>query len=241
MKKRVKSYKRLKKSAFSPRDSSLSRKTKTLNFNLAGLKAGQMLEGKKYQVKREIGRGGMGIVYLAHDKTLDRLVAIKVLPALYTNDNSLVNSFRREARAVARLEHSNIVPIYSVNLEQGINYFIMQYIKGITLKKLIKNKGRYSLQEAMPLIEQITSGLAFAHDRGIIHRDIKPDNIMVSANDHVTLMDFGLCKVLEGNTSSLTNTVRGTLKYISPEQAQGKKGDRRSDIYSLGILLYEML
>jgi serine/threonine protein kinase len=240
MKKTFKRKRSSKRPAVPARKPGSSRGTMTLKINLAGLNPGYVLEGK-YNIIKEIGHGGMGIVYKALDQSLDRLVAIKVLPPLYACDQILVRKFRREARSAAKLEHSNIVTIHGVNMEQGINYFVMQHIKGKTLRKLLQKKGRYSLQEALPLIKQMTSGLTRAHKARIIHRDIKPENIMVSANGHVTLMDFGLCKVLEGTKSSQTGKMRGTLKYISPEQALGKKVDQRSDIYSLGIVIYEML
>jgi serine/threonine protein kinase len=193
-----------------------------------------------YQLTERLGQGGMATVYKAYEPTLDRYVAIKVLPQFFARDPNFMERFRREARAVAQLSHPNIVPIHSFGEQGVITYIAMQYVTGGTLKQ---TRGQvYDTEQALKLIIPIANALSYAHQNGIIHRDIKPSNVLMTAGDWPLLADFGLAKMAE-NSGQLTGTGVGvgTPMYMSPEQGQGTGVDHRTDIYSLGIMLYEML
>jgi len=193
-----------------------------------------------YQLVERLGQGGMATVYKAYEPALDRYVAIKILPQFFARDPSFSHRFRREARAVAQLDHPNIVPIFSFGDEGEITYIAMRYVEGGTLKK---TRGQvYNPEQAIKLILPIAKALAYAHQRGVIHRDIKPSNILMAEGNWPLLTDFGLAKMAEAS-QQLTGTGVGvgTPMYMSPEQGQGMKVDLRTDIYSLGIMLYEML
>jgi serine/threonine protein kinase len=193
-----------------------------------------------YQLTEKLGQGGMATVYKAYESTLDRYVAIKVLPQFFARDQNFMTRFRREARAVAQLNHPNIVPIHSFGEQDSITYIAMQYVIGNTLKQERGNV--YAPEQALKLTIPIARALAYAHQRGIIHRDIKPSNILLTEDDWPLLADFGLAKMAdtsEGMTG--TGVGVGTPMYMSPEQGQGTGVDQRTDIYSLGIMLYEML
>ena len=193
-----------------------------------------------YQLTERLGQGGMATVYKAYEPALDRYVAVKVLPQFFANDPNFIERFRREAKAVAQLNHPAIVPIYSYGEDKGITYIAMQYVPGGTLKQL---RGQvYSPKDAIRLVLPVVQALAFAHQRGIIHRDIKPSNVLLSDGKWPLLADFGLAKMVE-NSGQLTGTGVGvgTPMYMSPEQGEGHQVDQRTDIYSLGIMLYEML
>ena len=200
----------------------------------------QILAGK-YVVKNEIARGGMGVIYKALDRTLNRVVAIKMVHAHLSGDSSFVERFLREARAMARLQHDNIVTIYAVEEDQGTQLLVMEYFQGRNLRELIKNRPRLPLRDIVSMTEQLANALAFAHAHGIIHRDIKPANVMVDARGKAKLTDFGIAAALDEASITSTGQVIGTPEYMSPEQACGTKLDGRSDLYSVGILLYEML
>ena len=195
----------------------------------------------RYEILKLIGEGGMANVYLANDTILDRQVAIKVLRGDLSNDDKFVRRFQREALAASSLSHSNIVEIYDVGEDDGSFYIVMEYIEGKTLKQLIKKRGVLSLSESMDIMLQLLDALSQAHDSYIIHRDIKPQNIMIKENGLVKITDFGIAMALNRVELTQTNSVMGSVHYLPPEQASGKGSTIRSDIYSLGILMYEML
>lgn len=195
----------------------------------------------RYNVLDKIGTGGMAMVYKAHDKVLDRDVAIKILRDVLEDNDEIVSNFIKEARSSASLVHPNVVSVYDVCEYEGLNYMVMELVDGITLKKYIMKNPRLPWQEACDYAIQIGQGIQAAHDRGIIHRDIKPQNIIMAPGGVLKVTDFGIAKAMESDTSIVGGTATGSVHYISPEQARGGFTDFRSDIYSLGIVLYEML
>ena len=195
--------------------------------------------GKRYAVLSKIGAGGMADVYKGRDQMLNRYVAIKVLKKQYKEDENFVRKFRSEAQAAAGLIHPNIVNVYDVGEDRGLNYMVMELVEGITLKEYIERKGRLSHKETISIAIQMCSGIGAAHASGIIHRDIKPQNIIISKDGKVKVTDFGIAKAITSNTVS-TNAM-GSVHYTSPEQARGGFSDQRSDIYSIGITLFEMV
>ncbi len=198
-----------------------------------------MVIGDRYEVLEKIGTGGMSDVYKAKDHKLNRLVAVKVLKQEFSENENFVSKFRVEAQSTAGLMHPNIVNVYDVGDEDGINYIVMELVDGITLKKYIERKSRLSVKEAVSIAIQVAMGLEAAHNNNIIHRDIKPQNIMISKEGKVKVTDFGIAKAATSNT--ITSNVMGSVHYTSPEQARGGYSDAKSDIYSLGITLFEML
>jgi len=195
----------------------------------------------RYEVTKLIGEGGMANVYLGYDTILERDVAIKVLRGDLADDEKFVRRFRREAQNASLLNHPNIVQIYDVGEDDGNFYIVMEYIKGQTLKQLIKKRGKLSVPETVDIVSQLTDGLAHAHDSYIIHRDIKPQNIMILEDGMVKITDFGIAMAINASDLTQTNSVMGSVHYLPPEQASGKGSTIKSDIYSLGILMYEML
>ena len=194
----------------------------------------------RYEIKSELGRGGMATVYRAYDPSSGREVAIKVLPREMLHDPQFRSRFEREIKLIAALEHPSIVPIYDVGEENEQPYFVMRYLHGGSLSDWIE-KGNFSIQDAARIIERVSLGLAYAHRKGVIHRDLKPDNVLFDDNGDPFISDFGVAKFTE-STSSLTGSgVIGTPAYMSPEQAQGVEIDGRSDVYGLGVILYQML
>ena len=198
-----------------------------------------MIIGDRYEVLEKIGTGGMSDVYKAKDHKLNRLVAVKVLKQEFSENENFVSKFRVEAQSTAGLMHPNIVNVYDVGDEDGVNYIVMELVDGITLKKYIEKKSRLSVKEAVSIAIQVAMGLEAAHNNNIIHRDIKPQNIMISKEGKVKVTDFGIAKAATSNT--ITSNVMGSVHYTSPEQARGGYSDAKSDIYSLGITLFEML
>ena len=197
--------------------------------------------GNRYEVLEKIGNGGMATVYRAKDKTLGRNVAIKVLKEEYANDQEFIKRFQIEAQSAASLSHPNIVSIYDVSNDQDIHYIVMEYIEGKTLKDVIKNEGKLDWKESAEIASQIASGLSVAHKNHIIHRDIKPHNIIITKDDLAKITDFGIAKAATSSTINANSSSMGSVHYFSPEHARGGYTDEKSDIYSLGIVLYEMV
>jgi tetratricopeptide (TPR) repeat protein/predicted Ser/Thr protein kinase len=203
---------------------------------LAGTKLGN------YEIESLLGRGGMGVVYKARQMSLDRSVALKILPPSLSSDSSFVKRFKREARAVAKFSHSNIIQIFDITEEQDLHFFSMEYVEGKTLDKVLEEKGTLEPNEAVKIISQAALALEHAHKNNIIHRDVKPSNIIVDDLGNVKVMDFGLARALdERSRVTQSGALVGTLGYMSPEQCCGKELDFRTDIYSLGVMLYEMI
>ena len=195
----------------------------------------------RYQIIRSIGEGGMANVYLAHDMILDRDVAVKILRGDLADDEKFVRRFQREAIAASSLSHPNIVEMYDVGEDNGKYYIVMEYVEGKTLKNLIKKRGALTLPEVIDIMQQLTSAISCAHDSNIIHRDIKPQNVLIKEDGIVKITDFGIAMALNSNELTQTNSVMGSVHYLPPEQANGKGATLKSDIYSLGIVMFELL
>ena len=196
---------------------------------------------ERYQIIKTIGEGGMANVYLAIDTILNRQVAVKVLRGDLADDEKFVRRFQREALSASKLSHPNIVEMYDVGEDNGNYYIVMEYIDGKTLKNLIKRRGALTIPEVIDIMLQLTSGLMCAHDSYIIHRDIKPQNVLILEDGRVKITDFGIAMALNSNELTQTNSVMGSVHYLPPEQANGSGSTIKSDIYSLGILMYELL
>lgn len=197
--------------------------------------------GNRYELLEKIGEGGMAIVYKAKCNILNRYVAIKILKPEYSNNADFMDKFKREALATASFSHNNIVGIYDVGYENNINYIVMEYVKGKTLKEYIKENAPLNTNTTLKISIQIAKALECAHKNGIIHRDIKPHNILITEDDVIKVTDFGIAKATSADTITHTNKVIGSAHYFSPEQAKGKIVDNRTDIYSFGIVMYEMV
>ncbi len=196
----------------------------------------------QYQIIQELGRGGMAVVYKAYQPSLTRYVAVKVLPPQLSFDEDFVERFVREARGAAMLHHPNIITIHDVSEQDGVHYFVMEYLTGKTLDAVLGGQPM-PLPRISRIFDQVADALEHAHSQGLIHRDIKPSNICVdeTRNDHVVLMDFGLVRAGQDSKLTRTGMIVGTPEYMSPEQAQGEEVDYRTDLYSLGVVLYRML
>lgn len=195
-----------------------------------------------YKIVGKLGQGGMATVYKAHELSLNRMVALKVLSPQLSEDKAYIKRFQREAQAAAQLNHPNIVQIYAIGEEQGVHYFAMEYIKGKSLADIRQEEGVLKPEDAVPIIRQVAEALAQAHKAGLVHRDIKPSNIMIDAAGRPKVTDFGIAYVSYANTKlTRDGSIIGTPEYLSPEQCEGKTVDQRSDIYSLGVTLYELL
>ena len=195
----------------------------------------------RYQIIKTIGEGGMANVYLAYDTILDRNVAVKVLRGDLANDEKFVRRFQREALSASSLSHANIVEVYDVGEDNGLYYIVMEYIEGKHLKQLVKKRGNLTVREVVDIMLQLTDGMSAAHDSYIIHRDIKPQNIMILENGLIKITDFGIAMALNATQLTQTNSVMGSVHYLPPEQACGKGATIQSDVYSMGILMYELL
>lgn len=195
----------------------------------------------RYQIIKSIGEGGMANVYLAYDTILDRNVAVKVLRGDLATDEKFVRRFQREALSASSLTNPNIVEVYDVGEDNGEYYIVMEYVEGKHLKNLLKKRGKLTVPEVVDIVLQITSGLSVAHDSYIIHRDIKPQNILILDNGLVKITDFGIAVAMNATQLTQTNSVMGSVHYLPPEQASGKGATLQSDIYSIGILMYELL
>lgn len=197
---------------------------------------------KRYQLGRRMGSGGMAVVYQARDLMLERTVAIKVLREDFSRDPAFRERFRQEAKAAANLSHPNIVTVHDFGIDQGHIFIVMEFVPGATLKTLIEEKGRFEPEEAIPLIVQACAGIGYAHRAGLVHCDVKPQNMLVSPDRRLKVTDFGIARALASiQDDEISEIVWGSPQYFSPEQAAGKSPSPSSDVYSLGILLYEML
>ncbi|WP_203362265.1 Stk1 family PASTA domain-containing Ser/Thr kinase [Bacillus sp. REN10] len=201
---------------------------------------GKRLSGR-YKIMKMVGGGGMANVYLAQDVILEREVAIKVLRLDFANEEEFLRRFQREAQSATSLVHPNIVSIYDVGEEEGINYIVMEYVEGMTLKQYIQQFSPIPVEKAIDIMKQLSSAMAFAHHNSIIHRDIKPQNILIDAEGNVKITDFGIAMALSATSITQTNAVLGSVHYISPEQARGGMATKKSDIYALGIVMFELL
>lgn len=201
----------------------------------------QRILAHRYELLEHVGGGGMADVYRAHDKLLDRAVAVKVLHAQFSNDEEFIEKFHREAQGAARLSHPNIVNIYDVGKEGDSHYIVMEYVAGETLKNKIQREGHLSVEEALDIAEEIAEALEHAHTNNLVHCDIKPHNILMMPNGRVKVADFGIARAITSSTMTYSGTVVGSVHYFSPEQAKGSIITPKSDIYSLGVVLYEML
>ena len=200
---------------------------------------GRLLDNR-YEILEVIGTGGMAVVYKARCHRLNRLVAIKILKDEHSRDEEFRRRFHHEGEAVAMLSHANTVQVYDVSSSDNADYIVMELIDGITLKQYMEKKGVLNWKETLHFAMQIAKGLEHAHSRGIVHRDIKPHNVMVLKNGSVKVTDFGIARVMS-KTNTLTKEALGSVHYISPEQAKGGWVDNRSDLYSLGVVMYEMM
>lgn len=203
---------------------------------------GETILGNRYEIIRKIGDGGMAFVYEAKDRLLNRVVAVKVLRPEFVDDEEFLAKFKREAEAVANISHPNIVNVYDVGCDGKVNYIVMEYIDGQNLKEIIKTEGTLDEYTALDITKQIAKALGAAHKKGVIHRDIKPHNILISSEGrNVKVADFGIAKAATNSTMTNIGSIIGSVHYFSPEQAKGKAVKNNADLYSLGIVLYEML
>ena len=202
---------------------------------------GEKIAGR-YELQEVVGHGGMSSVYKAHDSLLERNVAVKVLHEQYNEDEEFVERFKREARSVAQLQHPNIVTVIDRGEEEGRQYIVFEYIDGENLKELVVRKGRLDPTEALEVALEVAHGLAFAHQHGLVHRDVKPQNVLLNGDGRAKVTDFGIARSLDVEHGvTQTGTVLGTSNYIAPEQASGQPVDAQTDVYSLGVVLYELL
>jgi eukaryotic-like serine/threonine-protein kinase len=201
---------------------------------------GEKIAGR-YEVEELVGHGGMSSVYKAHDSLLERHVALKILHEQYNGDEDFVERFKREARSVAQLQHPNIVTVIDRGEEDGRQYIVFEYIDGENLKERIVREGRLDVGEALEIALEVARGLAFAHDNGLVHRDVKPQNVLLNGDGRAKVTDFGIARTVDVDGMTKTGTVLGTSNYIAPEQASGQRVDAHSDVYSLGAVLYELL
>lgn len=201
---------------------------------------GKRLDGR-YEIQEVIGVGGMAVVYRAYDNVEDRTVAIKILKEEFSTNEEFLRRFKNESKVIAMLSHQNIVKVYDVSFGDLLQYIVMEYIDGITLKQYIEKEGSLPWKDAVHLIIQVLRGLQHAHDRGIVHRDVKPQNIMVLRDGTIKVTDFGIARFARSEQKTITDKAIGSVHYISPEQARGETTDEKSDVYSVGVILYEML
>ncbi|PIV26168.1 MAG: serine/threonine protein kinase, partial [Anaerolineae bacterium CG03_land_8_20_14_0_80_58_20] len=205
------------------------------------MKAGDLLN-QRYQLLERLGSGGMAEVYRARDLMLERSVAIKVLRADYSSDKEFQERFRQEARAAANLSHPNIVTVHDFGLDNGQLFIVMEHIPGTDLKSLLRKRGRFTVEEAIPLMVQACAGIGYAHRAGLVHCDVKPHNLLIAPDHRLKVTDFGIARALSTiRPGDREDVVWGSPQYFSPEQARGQAPSPASDVYSLGVVLYEML
>ncbi len=195
----------------------------------------------RYELEELVGSGGMSSVYRAHDRLLERSVALKILHEQYTRDEDYVERFRREARSVAQLAHPNIVTVIDRGEQDGRQFIVFEYVDGENLKELLEREGPLPVHEVIELGLQVARGLSFAHENGLVHRDVKPQNVLLDGDGRAKVTDFGIARSLDVDGMTITGTIMGTSNYIAPEQAQGQPVDEQTDVYSLGCVLYELL
>src|SRR5437763_6063350 len=196
----------------------------------------------RYELEELVGSGGMSSVYRAHDRLLDRKVALKILHEQYTADEDYVERFRREARAVAALSHPNIVTVIDHGEHENKQFIVFEYVDGDNLKRVIERRGPAPVATALELAMQVARGLSYAHQNGLVHRDVKPQNVLLNGDGQAKVVDFGITRSLDVQSGlTRTGTVMGTSDYIAPEQAQGLPVDEHTDVYALGVVLYELL
>ena len=201
---------------------------------------GKRLDGR-YEIREIIGVGGMAVVYKAYDNIDDRIVAVKILKEEFLANEEFRRRFKNESKAIAVLSHPNIVKVYDVSFGDRLQYIVMEYVEGITLKEYIEQQKVINWKEAVHFVSQILLALQHAHDKGIVHRDIKPQNIMLLQDGTIKVTDFGIARFSRGDTRTMTEDAIGSVHYISPEQARGELTDDKADIYSVGVVMYEML
>ena len=213
--------------------------TKTLETPIKKLELASLF-AQRYEILEELGKGGMGEVYRVKDKKLNEEMALKVLKPEIASDRATIERFKNELKLARKIAHRNVCKMYDLNEEKEIPYITMEYVKGEDLKSLIQTKGKLSIDEAVGIAMQVCKGLAEAHDLGIIHRDLKPQNIMIDKKDTAKIMDFGIARSTEAPGVTQTGMILGTPDYMSPEQVEGEEADQRSDLYSVGVILFEM-
>jgi serine/threonine-protein kinase len=201
---------------------------------------GELIAGR-YDLEELVGSGGMSSVYRAHDRLLERTVALKILHEQFGRDDAYVERFRREARAVAQLAHPNIVTVIDRGEQDGRQFIVFEYVDGMNLKELMAQEGPVSPREAIELALQVARGLSFAHENGLVHRDVKPQNVLLDGDGRAKVTDFGIAHAVDVDGMTITGTVMGTSNYIAPEQARGQAVDEQTDVYSLGCVIYELL
>src|SRR5262245_43259425 len=210
-----------------------------LAASAAILEIGQVIAGR-FQILEMLGVGGMGAVYKAYDRDIDRIIALKCIRPELSNNTEIVQRFTQELLLARQIAHKNVIRIYDVRDSSGLKFITMEYLEGRDLGSVMEERGKLPAPDAVAIIRQVCSGLAAAHAEGVVHRDLKPSNIMLEKNGRVVVMDFGLARAQE-NKLTQTGAIMGTFQYMSPEQAKGEKADARSDIFTVGIIFYELL